>query len=162
MPILRYLSVALASALVAAYVAIWLISPAPPERSTATIPPLRIDQSNGLALSGGWRTVGGYDHGTTNGVEIICNRERQICLEAYAELLHHDAGEDLSAQAFSYEVTSWDALRLVAINKDAMGECLHRILQVDLVGGNATLEWRPSESKCDGDTGKAVLVGDPL
>lgn len=44
MPILRYLSVALASALVAAYASIWLVSPAPLERVTTTIPPLRIVQ----------------------------------------------------------------------------------------------------------------------
>nr|WP_313404111.1 hypothetical protein [Pseudomonas sp.] len=77
MPILRYLSVALASALVAAYAAIWLASPAPLERTTATIPPLRVAQGDNLIVWGGWRTVEGYDHGTTTGVEIICNRERQ-------------------------------------------------------------------------------------
>ncbi|QTS88858.1 hypothetical protein JLK41_12210 [Ectopseudomonas khazarica] len=162
MPILRYLSVALASALVAAYAAAWIVSPAPLERTATTIPPLRIDQSNGLALSGGWRTVAGYDHGTTNASEIICNRERQTCFEAYASLLHHDSGEDLEAQAFDYEVTTWDDQRLVAINTDGMGECLQRFLYVDLVGESATLEWHPGEDGCEGDIGKAVLVGDPL
>ncbi|ERH50866.1 hypothetical protein O203_10355 [Ectopseudomonas chengduensis] len=162
MPILRYLCVALASALVAAYAAIWLASPAPLERTTATIPSLRVAQGDNLIIWGGWRTVEGYDHGTTTGVEIICNRERQTCLEAYAELLYHDTGEDLAAQAFDYEVTTWDDQRVVAIDKDGMGECLDRILNVDLVGEGATLEWRPGEGECEGDTGKAVLVGDPL
>jgi len=90
MTILRYLCVALASALVAAYAAIWLDSPAPLERTTATIPPLRVAQGDNLIIWGGWRTVAGYDHGTTTEVGIICNRERQTCLEAYAELLYHD------------------------------------------------------------------------
>lgn len=90
----------------------------------------------------------------SRGVEIICNRERQACLEAYAELLYHDTG----GQALDYAVTTWNDQRLVAIDKDGMGECLDRILSVDLVGEGATLEWRPDE----GDIGKAVLVGDPL
>lgn len=161
MPILRYVSVALASALVAAYVAIWIVGPAPLER-TATIPPLRIAQGDGLLIWGGWRTVAGYDHGTTNAVEIICNRARQTCMEAYASLLFHTEGQDLEAQAFDYEVTAWDDQHLQAIDTDGMGECLHRILNVDLVGEGATLEWRPGDGKCEGDTGKAVLVGDPL
>lgn len=162
MPILRYLCVALASALVAAYAAIWLASPAPLERVATTIPPLRIAQDDNLIIWGGWRPIEGDIYGSTNGVEIICNRERQTCLEAYAELLYHDTGEDLAAQAFDYEVTQWDDQRLQAIDKDGMGECLDRILNVDLVGEGATLEWRPGEGECEGDTGKAVLVGDPL
>lgn len=162
MPILRYLSVALASALVAAYTAIWIVGPNPLERTVATIPPLRIAQGDNLIIWGGWRTVEGYDHGVTNGVEIVCNRERKTCLEAYASLLYHSDGEDLEAQAFDYEVTIWDDQYLVAIDKDGMGECLDRILTVDLVGEGATLEWRPGESGCNGDIGNAVLVGDPL
>lgn len=162
MPILRYLSVALASALVAAYAAIWLASPAPLERVTTTIPPLRIAQGDNLIIWGGWRPVQGDAYGSTNGVEIICNRERQTCMEAYASLQYHTEGQDLEAQAFDYEVTQWDEQHLVAIDKDGMGDCLHRILNVDLVGEGATLEWRPGEGKCEGDTGKAVLIGDPL
>ena len=161
MPILRYLSVALASALVAVYAALWLTGPAPLER-TATIPPLRIAQGDNLIIWGGWRTLEGYAYGSANGVEIICNRERQTCMEAYASLLFHTEGQDLEAQAFDYEVTAWDDQHLLAIDKDGMGECLHRILNVDLVGEGATLEWRPGDGECEGDTGKAVLVGDPL
>lgn len=81
-PILRYLCVALASALVAAYAAIWLAGPAPLERTATTIPPLRFAQGDNLVIWGGWRAVEGDAYGTTNGVEIICNRERQTCLEA--------------------------------------------------------------------------------
>lgn len=160
MPILRYITVALASALVAAYAAIWFVGPAPLERTI--IPPLRIAQGDSLVVWGGWHTVEGYDHGVANGVQIICNRERQTCLEAYASLLNHTQGRDLEAQAFDYEVTTWDAQRLVAVNKDGMGECLDRILQVDLVGEGATLQWRPGADECQVDTGKAVLVGDLL
>jgi hypothetical protein len=162
MPILRYLAVALASALAAAYAAIWFVGPAPLERNATTIPPLRIAQGDNLIIWGGWRTLEGHAYGSTNGVEIICNRERQTCLEAYASLLYHTEGQDLEAQAFDYEVTTWDAQHLVAIDKDGMGECLDRILQVDLVGEGATLEWRPGADDCEGDIGKAVLVGDPL
>lgn len=162
MPILRYLCVALASALVAAYAAIWLVSPAPLERVTTTIPPLRIAQGDNLIIWGGWRPIQGDVYGSANGVEIICNRERKTCMEAYASLQYHTEGQDLEAQAFDYEVTTWDDQRVVTIDKDGMGECLDRILNVDLVGEGATLEWRPGEGECEDDTGKAVLVGDPL
>ncbi len=158
---LRYLFIALASALVAAYAAIWFVGPAPLERA-ATIPPLRIAQGDSLVIWGGWRATEGDAYGSTNGVEIICSRERQTCMEAYASLLFHTEGQDLEAQAFDYEVTTWDEQRLVAIDKDGMGECLHRILNVDLVAEGATLEWRSSADECQVDTGKAVLVGDPL
>ncbi|MEQ6327827.1 hypothetical protein VLF92_05765 [Pseudomonas chengduensis] len=59
MTILRYLCVALASALMAAYAAIWLASPAPLERATATTLPLRVAQGDNLIICGGWRTVEG-------------------------------------------------------------------------------------------------------
>lgn len=162
MPTLRYLAIALASALVAAYAVIWLAGPAPLEQHAATIPPLKVDNGDALIIWGGWHTVEGYDHGVTNGVEIICSRERRTCLEAYASVLYHDSGEDLAAQVFDYEVTTWDDQHLVAIDKDGMGECLDRILNVDLVGEGATLEWRPGEGNCQGNAGKAVLIGDPL
>lgn len=84
------------------------------------------------------------------------------CLDAYASLLYHSEGQDLEAHAFDYEVTSWGDQQLVVINRGGMGECLDRILQVDLVGEGATLEWRPGADECQVDSGKAVLVGDPL
>ncbi len=159
---LRYLCVALASALAASHIVLWLAGPAPLERHVATIPPLKVDNGESLLIWGGWRTVAGYDHGTTNGVEIICNRAKQRCIEAYADLLYHDAGEDLAAQVFEYEVTRWDDERLQAIAKQAMAECVDRLIDVDLVGESATMTWRPGGEGCEGDTGKAVLVGDPL
>lgn len=158
----RYLYVACAAALVAVYTTMWLSAPTPLESQPVTVPPLRILQGENVLVWGSWRTVEGYDPGTFNGVEIICNRERQTCLEAYAELLRHDSGEDLAAKTFSYEVTDWSDRSLIAIDREGMGECVDRILHVELVSEGATLEWRPGNAECDGDVGKAVLVGDPL
>jgi len=42
------------------------------------------------------------------------------CVEAYASVLHHDAGEDLEAQVFNYHVDVWDEERLVATSAAAM------------------------------------------
>lgn len=158
---LRYLSVSLASALVAVYAALWLAAPAPLEQPV-TVPPLVItEEGNALQVWGSWKTVAGYDHGVDTSTEIRCQRETGRCSEAYATLLRHDAGLDLEAQVFDYVVTEWDEARLEAIAEDAMAECLDRTLSVDLVSRSAALEWRPGDDDCKGDTGKAVLVGDP-
>jgi hypothetical protein len=163
MTYLRYVCVALASALAAVYTTLWLASPAPLEQHTVTMPPLRVLQlSESLLLWGSWRTMTGYDHGTANAVEISCNREQQVCTEAYATILHHDAGEDLEAQVFNYRVSIWDDQHLLAVAPMAVADCIDRELSVDLVNEAATLEWQPSDDSCEGDVGKAVLVGDPL
>lgn len=42
-----------------------------------------------------------------------------------------------------------------------MGLCLERRLMIYLQDKTATLRWSPPAG-CDADTGRAVLVGDPL
>ena len=159
----NYLLVSLASAMVAAYTALWFANPAPLERPHAvTLPPLTVQEHQGdLLLWGGWHTVAGYDHPGVNAVEIRCNPERKTCHEAYASLLHHDEGEDLQAEVYSYEVTTWTEQRLEAVAKGAMVDCLDRVLHVDIKANSASLEWMPAQG-CEGDTGAAVLIGDPV
>ncbi len=99
MTYLRYLCVALAASLVAAYSTLWVVSSSPLERHAATLPPLTVkQQGNDLLLWGGWKTIAGYDHGTANAIEVRCDRELSRCVEAYVSILHHDADEDLEAQ----------------------------------------------------------------
>lgn len=160
---LNYLLVSLASAMVAAYTALWFANPAPLEQPHAvTLPPLTVQEHQGdLLLWGGWRTVAGYEHPGANAIEIRCNRESSSCTEAYATLLHHSEGEDLEAQVYRYEITSWSEQQLEAVAKGAMAECLDRVLHVNLKAQSANLEWKPAEG-CEGDTGAAVLIGDPV
>lgn len=157
---LNYVVASLASALVATYAVLWLIHPTPLE-NTVTLPPLSVlEQPDGLLLWGGWRTVAGYEPPGTNAVEIRCIRTQNICTEAYASLLQHDAGLDLVAEVFSYAVISWSETQLEAVAKGAMAGC-DRVLYIDLVGQGATMKWLPGED-CEGDMTSAALVGDPV
>lgn len=105
--------------------------------------------------------MAGYDQPGKNAIEIRCNAAKTTCSEAYANLLHHDEGEDIEAQVFSYQVVEWTDSLLHAVAKGAMEECIDRNLYVSLNDKTASLEWMPQES-CEGDIGAAVLVGDPL
>lgn len=160
---MRYLNMlltALASALCATYLVLWLTKPAPIENTT--IPPLIFkEEQDGIVIWGGWKTVEGYQAPGVNSVEIRCNRASSMCHEAFASILHHAEGEDLEAQVFSYKISSWDTTKLEAVAGHAMGECLERHLFIHIPDKAAALSWSPP-SGCEGDTGRAVLVGDPL
>ena len=157
---LKLLLIVLASVLCATYLVLWLTKPAPLENTT--IPPLIFqEEQDELVIWGGWKTVAGYQAPGANAVEIRCNRTSNTCHEAVASILHHAEGEDLEAQVFSYKVSRWDANELEAVAQRAMGECLERHLIVHLSDKSAAMLWSPP-SGCEGDTGRAVLVGDPL
>ncbi|WP_241693775.1 hypothetical protein [Pseudomonas sp. OTU750018] len=160
---IKYLLVSLASALVAAYAALWYAAPAPIEQShIITVPPLTVQEHQGdLLIWGSWKTVAGYDQPGRNAIEIRCNQAKTVCSEAFANILHHDEGEDIEAQVFNYEVVEWTETLLHAVAKGAMAECIDRNLFVSFDHKTASLEWMPQDG-CEGDTGAAVLVGDPL
>lgn len=107
----KYLLILLASALITSYAVLWLLRPAPLE--SITIPPVLMKEQQGeLVVWGGWRTVEGYQSQDVNAVEVRCNRDRGTCNEAFATILHHEAGEDLEAQVFHYQITRWDSEKL--------------------------------------------------
>lgn len=163
MPIFRYLTVSLASALVAAYVALWYATPAPLEQfHVVTVPPLTFQEHQGdLLIWGSWQTVAGYDQPGKNAIEIRCNQAKTACSEAYANVLHHDEGEDIEARVFNYEVVEWTDTLLHAVAKGATPECTDRNLYVSLDHNTASLELMPQDG-CEGGMVAAVLVGDPL
>lgn len=74
---------------------------------------------------------------------------------------HHEAGEDLEAQVFDYQITRWDEANIEAVAARSMGLCLERRLVIHLQDKSAALSWAPPEG-CEADVGRAVLVGDPL
>lgn len=161
---LRYLAIALASSLLTAYTVLWFVAPTTIEFPHTVIrPPLKVDQQDGqLLIWGGWETKEGYVAPGINAVEIRCDQASARCTEAYASILHHTEGEDLEAQVFSYVVQAWTDAQIQAEAGQAMG-CLDRRLLVDLTTRQARLEWSPGpEAGCEGDTGSAVLGGDPL
>jgi hypothetical protein len=159
---LHYLIISLVTALVSAYTVLWFLHPAPVESYSVTIPPLRvIQEGDDLLVWGGWQTQAGYAAPGSNAVEIRCYRARGSCTEAYASIFKHDEGHDLEAAVFNYQVTTWTEQRLEAVASKAMAECLDRQLVIHLQDQAATLQWHPAPG-CEGDTGKAVLVGDPL
>jgi hypothetical protein len=161
---LRYTSVCLASALLAAYVVLWFANPAPLERPHGVVrPPLIVEQKGEqLMLWGAWDTVAGYAEPGVNAVEIRCDRELSTCQEAYALIFHHDEGEDLTAQVFNYQVVEWTEQLLHAAGPMPDAECLTRSLLVSLPAGNATLELVPDGEGCEFEPSAALLVGDPL
>lgn len=157
---LNYLLIAVASALSATYAALWLTKPSPLE--STTIPPLVFKEQQGeLLVWGGWKTVEGYQTPGINAVEIYCSRERGMCSEAFATILHHTTGEDLEAQVFNYQITRWDEASLEAFARSSIELCLERRLVISLNEKSAALNWQPPAG-CEADKGRAVLVGDPL
>ena len=157
---LKLLLIVLASVLCTTYVMLWVTKPAPIENTT--IPPLIFKEEQGeIVIWGGWKTVEGYQTPGTNAVEIRCNLTSSRCHEAFASILHHTEGEDLEAQVFSYKVISRDAAKLEAVAERAMGECLERRIVIHIPDKSVVLSWSPP-TECEGDTGRAVLVGDPL
>lgn len=164
MSYIKYLVVALASALLSAYTALWYAAPATAEAPHSVVrPPLTVEQNDGkLLIWGGWKTQQGYEAPGTNAIEIRCERISGRCTEAYASILHHSEGEDLEAQVFDYTIQTWSDTEVMAVAKRAM-DCLSRHLLVDLRAKQARLEWSPgAETSCNGDEGAAVLVGDPI
>jgi hypothetical protein len=161
---LKFLAVALASALLSAYAVLWFAVPSSAEAPHSVVrPPLTVEQRDGkLLIWGSWETQQGYEAPGTNAIEILCEQASGRCTEAYASILHHTEGEDLEAQVFSYVVQTWTDDEVTAIAERAM-DCLSRRLLVNLPGKQARLEWGSgSEAGCEGDVGAAVLVGDPI
>ncbi len=164
MTYLRYVCVALAAALVAAYSTLWVLNPTPLEQQHTVTPPILTvkHQDSDLLLLGRWEPIVGDDRGAANATEIRCFRAVLRCVEAYALFAHSDAGDDLDALVFIYQVDEWSDGRLVATAGRAMNQCLDRVLSVDLLDKSVTLKWSPGSDECEGDVGEAVLMGDPV
>ena len=114
-----------------------------------------------LLVWGGWKTVKGYETPSVNAVEFRCSRQSNRCTEAHAIILRHDTGQDLESQVFEYRIKSWTAERIEAIATVAMGQCLSRTISIQLIEQTASLN-SAHEQSCHGDSGHAVLVGDPI
>ncbi|UTW07000.1 hypothetical protein [Pseudomonas benzenivorans] len=162
MTTLKLLTTAIVSAVVTAPLAIWLTN-TPPLQKELTIPPLLFSEDNGeLVIWGAWSTIEGYKHPSTVATEIRCSKELMTCTEGLGMLLLHDYGQDLEAQTFTYQINDWSSEAISAIAKNLMVECLQRMLSIDLSRQAAVLSWAPTSTCDDGDTGKAILIGDEV
>lgn len=151
----------LASVLCASYLALWFAKLIPIENITISPLIFKEAQDGVVVIWGGWKTVNGCQAAGINAAEIRCSPTFNSCHEAVASILHYseEGGEDLEAQVFNYKVSSWEATKLEAVSERTMWGA--RRLVIHLPDKSAALIWFPP-SGCEDDTGRAVLVGDPL
>ncbi|KRW63370.1 hypothetical protein AO729_08945 [Pseudomonas sp. TTU2014-066ASC] len=151
---------ALATSIITASVTAWIVG-RPADTPEPVIPPLLFSEVQGeLVIWGAWKTTEGYDDPSIAATEIRCSKERMTCTEGVGHLLIHDAGQDLEAEAYSYEIANWSDTSISAVATRLMAECLERRVFVNLSQNSAELRWAPTSECKGGDTGKAVLVGD--
>lgn len=151
---------ALASSVITAAVTAWIVG-RPAATPEPVIPPLLFSEVQGeMVIWGAWKTTEGYDDPSIAATEIRCSKERMTCTEGVGHLLIHDAGQDLEAEAYGYEIENWSDTSISAVATRLMAECLERRVLVNLSQNSAELRWAPTSECKGGDTGKAVLVGD--
>jgi len=80
-------------------------------------------------------------------------------MEGVGHLLIHDAGQDLEAEAYAYEIANWSDTTISAVATRLMAECLERRVIVNLSQNSAELRWAPTSECKVGDAGKDVLIG---
>jgi hypothetical protein len=161
MTTLKICIAALTSALASAFITVWLMHDVKIDRPT--LPPLVFSEDGeDQVIWGAWQTVQGYDAPGIHSTEIRCNKARMSCVEGLGTLLIHDEGQDLESQVFEYRVSEWGDSGITATAVTQMSGCLQRRLAIQLKDQTASLSWKPQETCEDGDTGRAILVGDPL
>lgn len=159
--ILKICVAALAAALASALVTVGLTHSVTVD--SPTLPPLVFSEDGGdQVIWGAWKTVQGYDAPGIHSTEIRCNKARMSCVEGLGTLLIHDDGQDLESQVFEYRVSEWGDSEITATAVTQMSGCLQRRLSIQLKDQTASLSWKPQDTCEDGDTGRAILVGDPL
>jgi hypothetical protein len=150
---------ALATSVITAAVTAWIVG-SPADTPEPVIPPLLFSEVQGeLVIWGAWKTTEGYDDPSIAATEIRCSKERMTCTEGVGHLLIHDAGQDLEAEAYGYQVESWSETSISAVANWLMAGCLNRKITINLAYKSAVLRWAPSSTCENGDTGKAVLIG---
>lgn len=160
MTILKLVATAIISAAATAPLTIWLVN-IPPLFKKPTIPPLIFtEEKRELVIWGSWSASDLYQDLATVATEIRCSKEQMACTEGLGVLLTHEEGQDLEAKAFAYRVEEWSNEAINAITTNMETECLQRRLSIDLRQKSAVLNWTPTSTCKDGDTGKAILVGD--
>lgn len=122
-------------------------------------PKLVIEHAGEAVVWGGWRTRNEHvPHGDV-AVEIRCHLQLKLCTEAVAGLLRHEEGEDLEAQTYLLNVSNWAPNKIEAAA--VLDDCLIRQVTINPEANTAVLRWSPKPG-CQGGTGQADLVGDPV
>ncbi|MBM3113618.1 hypothetical protein GIW79_28530 [Pseudomonas sp. PA-7-1E] len=158
---LKVVLLCLSTALTSSYITLQLASPATDlPLGTLYLPPkLVIEHAGEAVVWGGWRTRNEHvPHGDV-AVEIRCHLQLKLCTEAVAGLLRHEEGEDLEAQTYLLNVSNWAPNKIEAAA--VLDDCLIRQVTINPEANTAVLRWSPKPG-CQGGTGQADLVGDPV
>lgn len=82
------------------------------------------------------------------------------CVEGIGRLLINDEGQDLEAETFGYQIEDWSKTSIKTVATRLMADCLERRMNIDPTNKTAVVTWEPSNTCENGDTGKAILIGE--
>lgn len=141
----------------------WLFQTKGAEAQSTVRPPLAVltEEEGELRVWGAWNVETGYVPAGTGAMEIRCLRQESICIEAEANLLNHTEGQDLTAEARVYRISSWTDESVEASQIITDSDCVRRALSIQPSLKTASQTWK-SIGSCEADPGRAVLVGDPF
>lgn len=140
----------------------WLLQTKGGETQTVIRPPLEVLTEEGeLRVWGAWKVESGYVPAGTGAIEIRCFRQESLCIEAEANLLKHTEGQDLTAEARVYRISSWTDESVEASQIITDSDCVRRAITIQPSLKTASQTWI-SVGSCDADPGQAELVGDPF
>lgn len=152
-----------AVALGVGFVSGWLFQTKGAEAQTTIRPPLEVfmEEEGELRVWGAWSVETGYVPAGTGAIEIRCFRQESLCIEAEANLLKHTEGQDLTAEARVYRISSWTDKAVEASQIITDSDCVRRSVSIQPSTKKATQTWK-SIGSCEADPGRAALVGDPF
>ena len=140
----------------------WLFQTIGADIRTVIRPPLEVLTEEGeLRVWGAWNVETGYVPAGTGAIEIRCFRQESLCIEAEANLLKHTEGQDLTAEARAYRISSWTDEAVEASQIITDSDCVRRAISIQPSLKTASQTWI-SVGSCEADPGQAVLVGDPF
>lgn len=113
-------------------------------RQSATVirPPLLVStEGDELRARGAWEIQSGYVPSGTGAIEIRCFKQIAVCVEAEANVQKHTEGEDLTAEARLYRITSWTNEAVVAMQFVTPIDCVQRSLDIKPTESGADQRW---------------------
>lgn len=140
----------------------WLFHTEDTEAQTVIRPPMDVLTEEGeLRVWGAWNVETGYVQPGIGAIEIRCFQQESLCTEAEANLLKHTEGQDLTAEARVYRISSWTDEAIEASQIITDSDCVRRVLSIQPLQKRASQTWE-SVGSCEADPGRATLVGDPF
>lgn len=141
----------------------WLFHTEGAGEQTTIRPPLEVltEEEGELRVWGAWNVETGYVPDGIGAIEIRCFRQEWLCIEAEANLLKHTEGQDLTAEARVYHISSWTDESVDASQIITDRDCVRRAVSIQPSLKTASQTW-VGVGSCEADPGRATLVGDPF